>query len=676
MMRDGITRGVEESGQAGNQSGRSDSVCGLDCGPCQNPRADPVGGLAGFGFRIGIALALAGQGMVFGLGYNNALNAGEAPAHGSPLYWALHGALILSAVAVGGLLGMPLLRELAAAARDRRLSVEALFVLSALGAFAGSLISTVTGQGSVYYEVVSIVLCVYAIGRQIGAVQKGRVGEAVASFRRAFDHAVVRGPDGGRLTVPVAQLDPASRVLVRPGDPVPVDAVIVSGSGYLRETALTGEPGPVSRGPGDRVMAGTWSVDGNFELAPDPAGARTIDQILQLLEAAPRHPSRLQESADRLMRLFVPLVSLTATTTLLGWLLLSGTPWWNALFNAMAVLLVACPCALGLAMPAGIWAGLFHLSRRGVVGRHGHLLDSLAECTTVFFDKTGTLSHFELGADTRFLQPEGVDSARLVDEIASLGRASHHPVSSAMAALSGARLPVAGLRVFPGQGLGGKVDGVALLAGEPGLLRGQGVALPGRMPQAAGKPVLVARDGHYAGTLLLTELLRPEAEATLEALAGMGRACRILSGDPAPAHASIGGVPVEGGLSPAEKARRVRAAVDQGEHVLFVGDGVNDLPAMEASHATLAVDLGAALATEFADGLLVEGRVGALPSAIRHATRLKQRLHGNLRFALCYNLIGMALAAAGILHPVVAALLMVGSSALVSWRALRAAAAE
>jgi heavy metal translocating P-type ATPase len=628
-----------------------------------------------FGFRIGIALALAGQGMVFGLGYNNALQAGEAPPYGSVIYWMLHGALAVSALAVAALLGGPLLRETRQALRQRRLSVEALFVLSAAGALVGSVISSVTGTGSVYYEVVSIVLCVYAIGKQIGALQKGRVGEAVAAFRNAFDHAVIRGSDGQRQVVPVGALGASSRVLIRPGDPIPVDARIVSGGGYLRETALTGEPAPVRRGPGERVLAGTWSVDGNLELAPETDAPRTIDQILELLDRAPAHPSRLQESADRLMRLFVPLVSLTSAATFLGWLLLSSAPWWDALFNAMAVLLVACPCALGLAMPAGIWAGLFHLSQRGLVGRHGHLLDSLAECTTVVFDKTGTLSHFKLGADTRHLQCEGCDHDRLLAEIASLARASHHPVSEALGELADSPLPVHDLEVFPGAGIGGRVDGVRLLVGEVGLLQRQGIPLPQCLPESPGKPVAVARNGTYAGLLFLTEVLRDSAEATLEALAGMGCACRILSGDPSPSHTGIGGVAVEGGLSPAQKAERVRQAGKQSGPVLFVGDGVNDLPAMQAAQAALAIDLGAALATEFADGLLVDGRVGSLPAAIRHARRLKRRLRGNLLFALCYNLFGMALAAAGILHPVVAALLMVGSSAIVSWRALSAAAA-
>jgi heavy metal translocating P-type ATPase len=641
----------------------------LDPDSCRT--CEPAG-ISGFGLRIGLSLVLAGQGMVFGLGYNNALRAGHAPDYGSPLYWILHGGLIFSALAVVALLGGPLFRETRDALRERRLSVEALFVLSAAGALGGSLVSTVTGTESVYYEVVSIVLCVYAIGKQIGAVQKGRVGQAVAAFRNAFDTAVVRDEAGLRKTLPVADVRPGQRVLIGPGDPVPVDGKITTGAGYLRETALTGEPAPVSRGPGDRVLAGTWSVDATLEVVRSGDGTRSVDRILDMLAAAPQIPSRLQVEADRLMQHFVPLVTATAVGTFAGWLLLSAVPWWEALFNAMAVLLVACPCALGLAMPTGIWAGLFHLSQRGIIGRHGSLIDALADCDAVVFDKTGTLSQFESEV-TLIPFTDSDASEELAAEVASLARSSRHPVSSAIAALSPDEREVTGLVVHPGRGMEGRVAGVHLLMGERDWLEDRGIAVPPGFPDVPGKPVHLAREGAYTGCVLLQERLRPEAESSLLALREMGLACRILSGDPVPSRPRLGEIPVEGGLSPEAKAERVREWSESGKAVLFVGDGVNDVLAMEASRASLGIELGAALATEYADGVLSGGRVAVLPGAIRQARLLKERLQGNLRFALGYNLIGMALAAGGLLHPVVAALLMVGSSTVVSFRALRAA---
>lgn len=638
------------------------------CPPCGT--GAPSG--SSFGFRIGISLALAGQGMIFGLGYNNALRAGEAPAAGSVVYWFLHGGLILSALAVVLILGRPLLRHTAEALSARRISVESLFVLSAFGAFGGSLLSSIRGTGSVYYEVVSIVLCVYAIGKQMGVIQKGRVMQAIASFRDAFDLALVEKEDGTRVTVPVQSLQAGDRVLVQPGDPIPVDGRVLEGSGYVRETTLTGEPAPVSKETGDRVMAGTWSLEGNFVIRPEPGHNRTIDRILGLIERIPTRVSNLQAASDRLMQVFVPVVTMTALATFAGWMLFSERAWWDALFNAMAVLLVACPCALGLAMPAGIWGGLYYLSQRGIVGRNGHLLDTLADCRTIVFDKTGTLSRFELAADSSQVGDPGAGRQWLLAAIAAIGRESQHPVSAALAGLAEPREPVRDLKVYPGRGIGATVGEHRILVGETSLLAAEGVALKS-VPARGGKPVQIAVDGTHAGTIFLTEHLRPEAESALEALQALGCTCHVLSGDPHPSRADIAGIPVHGSLDPEAKADWIRRHCGGGKGVLFIGDGINDLPAMQASDASLAIELGAALATEFADGLLAGGRIGALPGAVRHARRLKQSLRGNLLFALLYNLFGMALAAAGILHPVVAALLMVGSSAVVTFRALKVA---
>jgi len=639
------------------------------CRPCS------AGIIPAFGLRIGISLALAGQLMVFSLGFNNSRGIDDSLLYGSAAYWLLHSALILLSLLVVLLLGKPLLREFLDAVRAGKLTVEALFVLSAAGALAGSLVSTVSGTGSVYYEVVAIVLCVYAIGKQIGAMQKGRVGEAVATLRTAFDTARIRRGGEGLRECPVSEVQPGDLVLVSPGEPIPVDGYLAEGSGYVRETPMTGEPSPVARHPGDRVLAGTWSVDGSFTIAPDTGQPRLLDPILEVLNKAPREPARLQVTADRLMQGFVPLVSLVSAATFAGWLLLSHVPWWEALFNAMAVLLVACPCALGLAMPTGIWAALFYLSQRGVIGRHGHLLDTLAGCTVVVFDKTGTLTAFDPGIRHQFAGVSEEESDIILKELASLSSVSSHPVSGALGRLSEDRWPVIHHTVYPGLGLCGTVGASRLWVGESALLEAQGID-PREAPEGlGGKPVHVARNGRHIGWIVLQERLRDSALPVLQSLRDLGCRTEILSGDPSPYLEEIGGVPVRGGLSPEDKAAEVRALVRSGETVLFVGDGINDVLAMEASSGGMAIELGAALASEYADGILIGGEVAALPSAIRKARYLHRHLKGNLLFALSYNVLGMALAAAGLLHPVVAALLMVGSSMIVSFRALRAAGA-
>lgn len=608
--------------------------------------------------------------MVFSLGYNTASRAGEAPAYGSLPYLMIHGTLALSAMAVLALLGGPLFKELWSACRRGRVSVEALFLLSGLGAWVGSVLSSWRGSGSLYYEVVSIVLCVYAIGKQVGAVQRGRLGAALSGFRQTFDGARVVRPNGTIEQVAVADLQPADRVRVGPGEPVPVDGVIEEGHGYVRETALTGEPTPVSRQVGDPIQAGTWSVDGVFLIQPVLDRPRHLETLMQLLEQQPHRPSRLQEVADRLVQGFVPLTAMVSVGTFLGWWLGAGLIW-DGLFNAMAVLLVACPCALGLAMPSGLWAGLYYLSQQGLVGRHGRLLDVLAHADTVVFDKTGTLTQFEEEVD-----PSGLDAAEapfLSGAVRSLALATRHPVSEALGRLSGVEHAVTWVEVHPGRGLEGQVAARWLVIGEAELLSAKGVTLPPLEP-VPGKAVHVALDGQYRGFLLLRERLRVESVATLEALEALGCCCHILSGDPRPAIDRVGAVRIIGGLSAEQKSQHVRALQEAGKRVVFVGDGVNDLEAMQTAEAALAIDAGAALVTEYADGVLLGGRVGTLPFAIRKARKIRAHLKSNLRFALSYNTFGMGLAAAGLLHPVVAALLMVGSSVWVTYRALRSAA--
>lgn len=663
----------------------SDGSAGNDSSAALQSETSDLG--SRFIFRWALSAALAGQGMFFNLGYNLAKQHGEAPAFASPTYIALHSALLLSALAVLLLLGGPLMRNALDAIRDRTISVEALFILSALGALGGSLISSITGEGPVYYEVISVVFCVYALGKHIGVQQKGKVGAAVAAFRHAFDSVLIRDSNGSLQRCAYTDLAPRARVYVHAGEPIAVDGKIVAGTGYVRETPLTGEPSPVRKAAGECVYAGTWSVDGDFTIETT-GKPRQIDAILAVMESARQSPSALQQDADRLMQFFVPTVALVSLLTFAGWYAFGAVPVWQALFNAMAVLLVACPCALGLATPAGIWAGLFHMAQSGCIGRSGPFVDSLARCTDVYFDKTGTLSHFDMAVATDYLldpytdavkegsHPDDPAGAPILSLIASMAAQSPHPVSRSLATLAPADLPVQTIQVHPGSGLSGTVAGHAIVFGERSLLLQQEIVFPSDNSQTGfssdqGKAVHVAVDGAYCGYLVLQEQMRPEAPAVLQALATLGIDCHILSGDPAPRITSVGDIPVQGGLSPENKADIVRKAISGGRHVIFVGDGINDLAAMEAAHAAIAVDLGAALATEYADGIMANGNLAPLAKVIRQARRLRQRLRALLRFALFYNIFGMALAAAGLLHPVVAALLMVGSSAIVSFQAIR-----
>ncbi|HQU09769.1 MAG TPA: HAD-IC family P-type ATPase, partial [Opitutales bacterium] len=334
--------------------------------------------------RLGIALVIAGQAMMFGLGMNM-----SAPEAFSTTYWVLHGLLIASTLAVMGLLGVGLVRETWAACCRREVSVEGLFLLTALGAFFASLISTLRGVGAIYYEVVAITLIIYVIGKTLGLQTRSKALAEVKRLREDFSHVKVRLADGALIQKAVCDLLVGECVWVMPGEAIAVDGEVIDGQSLVRETALTGEPDAVRRSLGDRVLAGTYTVDGSLLIAPK-LGDRVLDGILRTVEHARLEPSRWQIQANKLMQWFFPFVVLVTIATFLYWWAVG--PWDVAIFNSMAVLVVACPCALGLATPLAVWGGLAHLATRGLVASSGRFLDTLADVKRIVFDKTGTLT--------------------------------------------------------------------------------------------------------------------------------------------------------------------------------------------------------------------------------------------------------------------------------------------
>ncbi len=627
--------------------------------------------------RIAIACVFAGQGMVFSLAMNM-----TPPPFGSIAYRVLHGGLIFSALVVMFFLGGPLFRSTFGMVRARRLSIEGLFTLSLVGAFAGSLVSTLTGAGGVFYEVVSIVIAIYTVGRMLSEHSKARLVLESERLRERYDHARVVEASGAVVERPLAEVRAGATVRVDPGEPFSVDGVVLSGVGYVRETALTGEPLPVVRRVGDRVRAGTWSVDGAFDVRAEAvAGARELDAILQTVEDATGRPSEMQTQANKLIQGFLPLVAGVSLVTALYWSL-TGT-WVEAVFNSMAVLLVACPCALGLATPVAIWQGLYRLARMGLVSRDGALIDALAQTQQVFFDKTGTLSESAMRV-TECLVVEAWSSKRepLLASIAAVEARVVHPIARALVDSIGAAEPVPeveSLQLLPGQGvearvaMGGEVRTMRI--GEPGLV---GAAhedelkeLVGQLIEAAGKRSFVFFDGKPVAVFVLRERMREGVGSVWERLESMGIRASVLTGDPDPQFELPPEVDIQAGMSAAEKEQAVRIAVEAGAHPVFVGDGINDAAAMSRASGSIAMGSGAGFTRSAARGQLIADRVEVLPEAITLARSVYRRLRGNLLYAACYNLVGMGLAAAGVLHPVAAAIIMLLSSFMVTARALR-----
>ena len=624
--------------------------------------------------RVGVALVIAGQAMVFGLAINI-----TPPAYGTPIYWGLHGALFLSSWVVIALLAPPLVRATWASLKVKTVTIEGLFLLSMVGALVGSVISSVKGEGSVYYEVVAVVLAVYTVGKTLGRQSREKALRELGVIQETFKFAYLETVCGKRERVAVECITEDDRVVVAPGEAIAVDGIILEGRSFVDEIAMTGEPSAVCLQEGDRVLAGTYAVDGQLIISK-VRGKRQLDDVIATIQDARAEPSRYEAQADKIMLWFLPIVILVSGGTFFYWL--TQGVWSVALFNAMAVLLVACPCALGLATPLAIWGGLWKMASLGLVARSGEIIDTLATVDRVVFDKTGTLSEGSLVLEHTEVTDTFHDRSLWVKGILALvERSINHPVARALVALESKETgeAVKGWRVarqgvISGQGVDAELVSVS---GEHVRVRvGTRALMPAEVDSyseigAGKKAVYVSIDGELAAVVTLQESLRADVQEVFERLSQADVALTILTGDPDPRWNEISNIVVTSGLTPGDKVREVRLMQKRGESVIFVGDGVNDAPAMAVASGALAMGGGAALTCSNAGGILMGESLLSIAHAITLARALRRRLRGNLLFAAMYNGIGMTLAACGMLHPVVAALLMVGSSAFVSFRVLR-----
>lgn len=621
--------------------------------------------------RFGIAGLVSAQSMVLGLAINLSPPQGLART-------VTHTVLAFGAVVVFALVGGPVCREAWAQARARRFGMEQLFLIGILSAFFASLVTTFTGQGSVYYEVVTILLAIYTFGRIIGDNRRAAAWEAAKTLEKEFSQCDRLTADGRIERVAVSLVQPGDRFRVTPGEGISLDGRVVRGVAFVRQTPLTGEAFPVVKRPGDKVWAGSHVLDSTLEIESDTDGTqRQLDRLLQSVAEARQRPTHWQAEADRLVGWFLPTILLLAFGTFAFWTHHSG--WAVGLFNGLAVILVACPCALGLATPIAIWSALNALATRGIVAASGDFIEKLATIDMVVFDKTGTLSDEELHL-VDFITAPGLDRAALQQEISVVQAQSRHPLARAFHGWTGNdSLRVEKLETLPGIGVSALVGNHTLAIGNVSLLRPEDEAIARDLraalltssPHRASHEVFVERNGTLVALALLQEKLRDTTQVTLDRLASIGVAQEVMTGDRAESVAHLGLPPSRTGLSAEQKAGLVADLQRAGHRVLFVGDGINDSPAMAQAHASIALAAGAGLAREAAGAQLYGSDLTAVPAALVMARRVRDALRGNIVFAITYNLIGVALCMAGLLHPILAAILMLFSSISVTWRALR-----
>jgi heavy metal translocating P-type ATPase len=624
--------------------------------------------------RIIFAGFLAGNSMTWAL----AVNVSSATERERML---LHLGLLATTVVVGLLVGGRLLLDSLLALFRFRLSTELLFLCGCLGALAISLWSMIRGSGPVYFEVVSILLVIYRIGVELKAGAKRHALRAADALSPALNYCEVVREGGRTETCLIESVRAGDAVRCHPGELVPIDGTVHRGQAFVREAAVTGETFMVTKRPGDTVHAGSDLIDATLVVrASGPGNRRMVDRIIRAVESAREKPTRLEQTAELYARWFLPVVATAAIGTFAVWSYLGDVS--IALFNALSVLVVACPCAFGFAAPVAVWSAVTRIARRGLVIRRNDAVERLAQVDTVIFDKTGTLTQADpiLKAVRSF---NGLATDQLVTYAGSLEAAVKHPIGEAFRRDGQQRLEVRDVEVLGGVGVAGTVvDGLAMHRVEVGTL--ESLAGPGceqalveqaraELGHYEGDHELGIRvDGALAGIAVVGETALESNESAIDALGDLDIRVSVFSGD-SNLH-RLGRLPaddVRGAMTPAAKAAAVRRFTEEGRKSLFVGDGVNDASAMAAAHVSVAVETGSTLAAETADILWTNQDLTAIPDALDVCRQTVQLLRSNLRFALGYNLLGMTIAAAGWMHPVFAAVLMLCSSLFVTLRGAR-----
>lgn len=541
------------------------------------------------------------------------------------------------------------------------------------------------GAVAVYFEAAAVIIVLVLLGQVLELRARGRTSSAIRALLRLAPPTAHRvGADGRDETVPLDRVQPSDRLRVRPGEHVPVDGIVLEGHSAVDESMITGEPVPVEKAAGAVVTAGTLNGTGSFVMRAERVGAETLlAKIVHMVGEAQRSRAPIQRLADVVAGYFVPAVVAVA--------ILSGLAWWwwgpeprlaHALVNAVAVLIIACPCALGLATPMSIMVGTGRGATAGVLVRNAEALETFEKVDTLIFDKTGTLTEGKPTLQAVFANPPWTETD-LLRLVASVERGSEHPLASALVSAASARgltlAPAQEFRASPGRGVSGSVEGRQVAIGTGAFLTAEGrVATEELAPvleeaerlRALGQStMLVAVDGHAAGLVAVADAIKSTTPEALRALREEGLRLVMVTGDnktTAQAVANqLGVTEVIAEVLPDEKQAIVKRLQGEGRVVAMAGDGVNDAPALAQANVGIAMGTGAAVALESAGITLVKGDLRGIVRARRLSRATMTNIRQNLVFAFLYNTIGVPVAA-GILYPIWGVLLspMLASAAM------------
>ena len=567
--------------------------------------------------------------------------------------------------------GFPVHAAALRSARHGTSTMDTLVSLGTLAAYLWSLVVLLGGLGAhVYFEVAAVVTVFLLAGRWSEAAAKRSAGAALRALLSlaAKDATVVR--DGAETRIPVGELVAGDVIVVRPGERVAADGVVVEGATALDSSAMTGESVPVDVGPGDRVLGGSVNTYGRVTVRAEQVGPDTqLARMGRMVAEAQNGKAAIQRLADRVSAVFVPVVLALAAVTLAGWLA-TGQPATAAFTAAVAVLIIACPCALGLATATAILVGTGRGAQLGVLIKRPAALENVSGIDTVVLDKTGTVTTGVMGVQTVVAEP-GEDADTVLARAAAVEAASEHPVAAAIVAAARQRgLQVATVNEFvsdPGMGVSGVVDGVGVLVA--------------RAPEGSAgtgwTTVAVSWQGRRRGLIRLADAIKPTSAQAIGELRAMGITPMLLTGDDqsvadrVAAQVGIAAADVIAGVLPGQKAAVIADLQARGRRVAMVGDGVNDSVALAAADIGIAMGTGTDAAIEAGDITLVRGDLRTVPVALRLSTRTLRTIKQNLAWAFGYNIAAIPLAALGLLNPMIAGAAMALSSLFVVANSLR-----